>query len=304
MPGKTRDGWRGGQLEEVSVIGAITGDVIGSAYEGAGTKTTGFRLFNDRARPTDDSVLTLAVARAILDTGGAPTVADFAAHLRELGRRYPRAGYGGTFVHWLADDRMGAYGSWGNGSAMRSSPAGWAYDTVENVLRYAGLTARPTHDHPEGVKGAQAVALAVLLARQGATRAHLRNEISRRFSYDLDRTVDDIRPAYTFEISCRRSVPESIIAFLDSTDFESAIRNAISLGGDADTQACIAGAVAEAFYGGVPPAILEWVLRRLDGPQLHIVHRFTRRYLPDRGIAEAVEQIAGDRLESEDDEKR
>jgi ADP-ribosylglycohydrolase len=286
------------------VIGAITGDVIGSVYEGAGTKTTGFRLFNDRARPTDDSVLTLAVARAILDSGGAPTVADFAAHLREVGRRYPLAGYGGTFVRWLADDNMGAYGSWGNGSAMRSSPVGWAYDTVAHVLRYAELCALPTHDHPEGIKGAQAVALAVLLARQGASKADLRNEISRQFSYDLDRTVQEIRRTYTFEISCQRSVPESIIAFLDSTDFESAIRNAISLGGDADTQACIAGAVAEAFYGGVPPTLLAWALQRLDGKQLHIVRRFTRRYLEGCGVAEAVEQLSAVRLESGDDEEQ
>lgn len=238
------------------MIGAIVGDVLGS-------------------------VLTLAVARAILGAAGpaVPAPEDFGRHLRDFGGRYPRAGYGGSFLRWLQDASMGAYGSWGNGAAMRSSAVGWAYDDVDDVLLVAERTALPTHDHPEGVKGAQAVALAVFLARHGASREELRAELSRRFGYDLDRTVDEMRPGYQFEISCRRSVPEAIVAFLDSTDFEDAIRNAISLGGDADTQACIAGAVAEAFYGGVPESILAWVLPRLDGPQLRIAREFAGRYL-------------------------
>ncbi|MFW6293651.1 MAG: ADP-ribosylglycohydrolase family protein, partial [Spirochaetota bacterium] len=278
------------------MIGAITGDVLGSVYEGAMMKRKDFRLFNTLNRPTDDSVLTLAVADAILRADDAPTEADFAASLREKGRRYPRAGYGGSFRRWIEDSTMGAYQSWGNGSAMRASAVGWAYESVEDVLRVAELSARPTHDHREGIKGAQSVALAVFLARHGASREELRLEIAHQFGYDLDRTVDEIRPGYAFEISCQRSVPESIIAFLDSTDFEDAIRNAISLGGDADTQACIAGAVAEAFYGGVPESMLAWVLPRLDSSQLRIAREFAGRFMTETRVAQIMDRLVGDRL--------
>jgi len=283
------------------VIGAITGDVLGSVYEGAMIKRKDFRLFTTLNRPTDDSVLTIAVADAILrgDEGPAgpdparrmPTEADFAASLREMGRRYPRAGYGGSFRRWMEDNTMGPYQSWGNGSAMRASAVGWAYETVDDVLRVAELSARPTHDHAEGIKGAQAVALAVFLARGGISRDELRLEISRRFGYDLERTIDEIRPGYAFEISCQRSVPESIIAFLDSTDFEDTIRNAISLGGDADTQACIAGAIAEAYYGGVPESMLAWVLPRLDSSQLEILRGFASRFMGEIRAAETMDRL-------------
>ncbi|MFW6261941.1 MAG: ADP-ribosylglycohydrolase family protein, partial [Spirochaetota bacterium] len=269
---------------KTALMGAIAGDVMGSVYERSGIKRKDIHLFHRRARPTDDTVLTLAVARAIVDADGAPAVEHFAAAIRELGRRYPNAGYGGSFRRWLEDDRGEPYGSWGNGSAMRSSAVGWAYDSVEEVLRFAERSALPTHDHPEGVKGAQAVALAVLLAGKGASREELRDELSTRFGYDLARTVDEIRPGYGFEVSCQKSVPEAIIAFLDSNDFEDAIRNAISLGGDADTQACIAGAVAEAFYGGVPSSMVSWVLSRLDDVQLGILQSFSDRYLPSYRI--------------------
>lgn len=289
-------------------MGAIAGDVLGSVYEGAGLKRKDFELFHPRARPTDDSVMTIAVACAILeaetdadtDAGAAagascgphrdarrPGVDDFARHLRGVGRRYPNAGYGGSFRRWLADESIGAYGSWGNGSAMRSSAVGWAYDSADEVLRVAELSARPTHDHPEGVKGAQAVALGVLLARTGSSREEIRRELGSRFGYDLDRTVDRIRPDYSFEVSCQRSVPESIVAFLDSTDVEDAVRNAISLGGDADTQACIAGALAEAFYGSVPESLLAWVLPRLDEFQLDVVRRFATRFMSAEAGARA-----------------
>lgn len=261
------------------MLGAIAGDVLGSVYEGRPTKRKDFRLFHAEDRPTDDSVLTLAVARAILDTAGDATQADFALALREFGRRYPRAGYGGNFRRWLFDEGMGPYHSWGNGSAMRASAIGWAFESVEDVLRMAERSALPTHNHPEGVKGAQAVALGVLRARQGTSREEVRQELSRRFGYDLARTVDDIRPGYHFDVSCQGSVPEAIIAFLDSTDVEDAIRNAVSLGGDADTQACIAGALAEAHYGGVPESIRSWVLPRLDDAQREILQSFTRHYM-------------------------
>lgn len=274
------------------MIGAIAGDVLGSVYEAASNKTKKFRLFDARSRPTDDSILTLGVARAILDAGDDPGDADFAQHLRRVGREYPHAGYGGHFRRWLQDDTMGPYQSWGNGSAMRSSAVGWAAESVDEVLRVAERTALPTHDHPEGIKGAQAVALAVFLARHATSREKIRAELTRRFGYDLDRTVDGIRPGYRFEISCQRSVPESIIAFLDSVDFVDAIRNAISLGGDADTQACIAGAVAEASYGGVPDSVLHWVIPRLDGTQLRIARDFSKRYMAATAVAEKIDRIA------------
>lgn len=283
-----------------ALIGAIAGDVMGSVYEGAGVKRKDVQLFRRQARPTDDTILTLAVARAIMESGGEPTVEQFAEALRGFGRRYPRAGYGGSFVRWLGDDGMGPYGSWGNGSAMRSSAVGWAYESADDVLCYAERSALPTHDHREGVKGAQAVALAVFLARKGASRGELRRELAHRFGYDLDRSVDEIRPHYSFEVSCQKSVPESIVAFLDSNDFEDAIRNAISLGGDADTQACIAGAVAEAFYGGVPASILSWVLPRLDGPQARIVRVFAERYLLESPLPSTIDEMVGERLHSDE----
>ncbi len=280
------------------MIGAIAGDVLGSVYEANTTKEKQFRLFHWLGRPTDDSVLTIATAMALLDAAAAATdsggptatVEDYAIRLREFGRRYPNAGYGGSFRRWMesdADSPGGApYNSWGNGSAMRVSPIGWALDNGTAVLDAAKLSALPTHSHPEGVKGAQAVALAVFMARSGATKDEIRVAISTRFGYDLSRTIDSIRPTYEFDVSCQGSVPEAIIAFLDSTDFEDAIRNAISLGGDADTQACIAGAIAEAFYGGVPARVLAWVLPRLDDFQLHLVVRFLRRFV--RGASEAA----------------
>jgi ADP-ribosylglycohydrolase len=271
------------------MIGAIVGDVLGSVYEAWSTKRKDFTLFHELARPTDDSVLTVAVARVILESDGAPTVDDYARLYRALGRRYPDAGYGGTFYRWLHDPAMGPYNSWGNGSAMRSSPVGWAYDSEDEVVAQAELTALPTHNHPHGVAGAQAVALAVFLARTRAGKEEIRASIARRFGYDLTRTVAQIRPTYGFQVSCQDSVPEAIICFLDSTNVEDAIRNAISLGGDADTQACIAGAIAEAHYGGVPEDLLSFVLPRLDDELLGVVLDFAKRFLPS-STASALER--------------
>ncbi|TFH04665.1 MAG: hypothetical protein E4H09_03280, partial [Spirochaetales bacterium] len=179
------------------------------------------------------------------------------------------------------DDEMGPYNSWGNGSAMRSSPVGWAFDTPDGVLEEARHTALPTHNHPQGIIGAQAVALAVFLARNGETKGAILRQITRLSGYNLQRTIAQIRPEYCFDVSCQGSVPEAIIAFLDSVDFEDAVRNAISLGGDADTQACIAGAIAEAYYGGVPQEFLSFVLPLMDDYQLEIATRFADRYLPE-----------------------
>ena len=255
------------------MLGAIAGDIIGSAHEWKSVKYVDFPLFHPDARFTDDTVLTVATAHAILR--GAPP--DYASSYLEFGRRYPHAGYGDSFRKWLNASDPQPYGSWGNGSAMRVSPVGWAFDTVEDVLREAERSASVTHDHVEGVKGAQSVALAVFRARTGASKEAIRDELTRRFDYDLRRTVYEIRPEYAFDVSSQGSVPEAIVAFLDSSDLESAIRLAVSLGGDSDTQACIAGAIAHAFYGEMPKAIAAGVRERLPEELLEIVDAFERR---------------------------
>ena len=264
------------------MLGAIIGDVIGSYYEGNSSKDYGFPLFTEISRITDDSVLTSAVAETILTRGAAARVGDYSKYLGIWGRRYPQAGYGGSFMKWLSDMERSPYNSWGNGSAMRVSPVGWAFENEEEVLRQAGLSASATHNHPEGIKGAQAVALAIFLARKGESKATVRDVISRTFNYDLHRSWKDIQPDYGFEISCQKSVPEAIIAFLDSRGFEGAIRNAVSLGGDADTQAAIAGAIAEAFYDGVPEKFTAFVLPRIPGDILETALGFAIKYLPEK----------------------
>lgn len=254
------------------MIAVIAGDIIGSIHERTATKRTDFELFTPRSKFTDDTVMTLAVADCVLH--GRP----YAATLREYGRRFPRAGYGGMFKKWLASDDMGAYQSFGNGSAMRVSPVGFAMGTIDEVMAAAEASAVPTHDHPEGIKGAQALAVAVFLARQGAGKAEIRDEVERRFGYDLHRSVAGIRPGYQFDVTCQGSVPEAIVAFLDSEDVEGAIRLAVSLGGDADTLACMAGAVAQAFYKHVPPAMVAEVERRLTPELWQLTRAFCTRY--------------------------
>ena len=256
----------------MALIGSIAGDVIGSRFESFPTKSTEFALFHQSCTFTDDSVLTIAVAHAILRSE------DYAKTLRRYARRYPDRGYGNSFYHWMHSDSAGPYNSWGNGSAMRVSPVGLAFDSVDAVLREAQRSAVVTHDHPEGVKGAQAVALCVYLARTGADKERIRSEISRRFGYDLQRTLDEIRPRYVFDISCQGSVPESIIAFLESDGLEDAIRKAISLGGDSDTMGCIAGGIAEAFYGAAPEPIATGVRRCLPAELMEVVDEFAAAY--------------------------
>jgi ADP-ribosylglycohydrolase len=254
------------------MLGAIAGDVIGSVYERRRTKSTEFPLFHGESTFTDDTVLTVAVAHAILHGQ------DYGESIRDFGQRYPGAGYGASFYQWLHASDPEPYGSWGNGSAMRVSPVGFAYNDEADVLREARRCAEVTHNHPEGIKGAQATALAVLLARQRSPKERIREELGARFGYALSRSLDAIRPGYGFDVSCQGSVPESIIAFLESTDWEDAVRNAISLGGDSDTMACIAGAIAEAFYGSVPPEIARTVRSRLPDDLLDVVHAFAERY--------------------------
>ena len=253
------------------MIGAIAGDIIGSIHEGAGTKTKQFELFGPYNRFTDDTVLTVAVAESILcDT-------DLVDALHEYFHRYPQAGYGGSFIQWALQRRREPYNSWGNGSAMRVSSVGFAYDTLEEVMQHAERTAAVTHDHPEGIKGAQATAVAIFLARSGSDKPTIKQHIVEAFGYDLSTPLDTIRETYQFDVSCQGSVPQSIVAFLEATDFEDAIRNAISLGGDADTMACIAGGIAEGFWG-VPSEIEKLTMERLDDDLRAIVTKFNKRF--------------------------
>jgi len=254
------------------MIGAIAGDIIGSVHEFGATKTKKFPLFVEASFFTDDSVMTVAIAHAILTDG------DYRKAALDFGRRYPDAGYGGFFREWLHSPDPKPYDSWGNGSAMRVSPVGFAFDTVDDVLREAARAAAFTHNHPEGIKGAQATALAIFLARTEWDMDLIRHEISTRFGYDLDRTVDEIRPGYSFDESCQKTVPEAVVAFLDSSSYEDAVRNAISLGGDSDTLACITGGIAEAFYGPVPSEILLKVREILPPDLWEIAQDFCQRY--------------------------
>ena len=254
------------------MIGAIAGDIIGSVYEGHSIKTKTFPLFHPQCRFTDDTVLTVAIADAIVNRR------PYLEAVRAFGRRHPQAGYGGAFIRWLFSAEPTPYNSWGNGAAMRVSPVGFAFTSEEEVLEQARQTAVISHNHPEGIKGAQAAALAVFLARTGHEKEDIRSQITRRFGYGLNRGVDDIRPGYAFDVSCQGSVPEAVIAFLDSTSYEDAIRNALSLGGDSDTQACIAGGIAEAFYGGVPGEIRAAVGAHLTPDLREVVDAFYREY--------------------------
>ena len=252
------------------MIGAIAGDMIGSPYERYPIKNSDFSIRVTGF--TDDTVLTVAVANAILTgTGYADAIKTFA-------QRHPNAGYGGTFRKWMWSRENKPYNSWGNGSAMRVSPVGFAYDTENDVLKQAKLSAGVSHNHPEGIKGAQATAMCILMARQDADKETIRSEIEDRFGYDLHRTVEEIRPSYSFDVSCQGSVPESIIAFLVSNDYETAVRNAVSLGGDADTMACIAGGIAQAFYKKVPEMIVLEALHKLTSDLKAVVDRFVEKY--------------------------
>jgi len=254
------------------MIGAIAGDIIGSVFEWNNIKTTEFALFSPKSTFTDDTVLTVAVADVILNGG------DYVTAFKKHGRKYPNCGYGGNFIEWLFEDYTEPYNSWGNGSAMRVSPVGFAFDTVDEIINEAEKSAAVTHNHPEGIKGAQATALSIFLARNDNSKENIRKAIAKIFSYDLDRTLDEIRPTYSFDVSCQGSVPEAIIAFLESNDFEDAIRRAVSLGGDSDTIACITGGIAQAYYKKIPLHIVENTLARLPDEMRQIVEAFAQRY--------------------------
>lgn len=254
------------------MLGAVAGDIIGSVHERAGTKTKDFQLFTQHSRFTDDTVLTVAVAEKLLFGG------SYTDLFHTYFQIYPRAGYGGSFSRWATAKSRHAYNSWGNGSAMRVSPVGLAGSSLAEVLNEARRSAEVTHNHTEGIRGAQATAAAVYLARQGASKPEIKALVERQFGYDLSGQLEDIRRGYRFDVSCQGSVPQSIIAFLESDSYEDALRNAISLGGDADTMACIAGGIAEAYYRGVPTRIRRQALVRLDDRLRGVIKAFSSRY--------------------------
>jgi ADP-ribosylglycohydrolase len=255
-----------------AMLGAIAGDIIGSIYERRNIKTTEFPLFQPSCHFTDDTVLTVALADSILHG------TRFVDLLKQYYHTYPNAGYGGSFHQWAQSEQSEPYNSWGNGSAMRASPVGLAYDTLESVLEEAKKSAEVTHDHPEGIKGAQAIASAVFLARTGQNREQIKNYVETEFGYHLDTPLDEIRKTYEFQVSCQESVPQAIRAFLESTGFEDAVRRAISIGGDGDTIACMAGAIAEAHDGGIPAPIRRKVYEILDKPLGRITREFLGKY--------------------------
>ena len=252
------------------MLGAVIGDIVGSVYEWRNIKTKDFPFFGKNCRFTDDSVMTFAVAEALMN-GGKPD--DYIEAMKRLGRMFPKAGYGGYFRKWLFSDERKPYNSWGNGSAMRVSPVGWWFDSLEDTEKAAEASASVTHNHPEGIKGAQATAAAVFLARNKTPKKEIKSYIENRFGYDLSRTLDEIRPGYVFDVSCMGTVPEAMIAYLESAGFKDAIRGAVSLGGDSDTLTAITGGIAEAAYG-IPDEIAGKAVSLLDLPLLEILGRW------------------------------
>lgn len=265
------------------MYGAILGDIIGSPYEfDWGDKTKDFPLFCEESRFTDDTVITVAVADALikaredgLEENEESVKELLVRSMKQWGKKYPFCGYGNRFLIWLAlpEKISHPYYSFGNGSAMRVSAAGWMYDTLEKTRTVAGWTAEITHNHPEGIKGAVSVALAIFLARNGNTKEQIRQYLSEEFGYDLSRTCDEIRPYYHHVESCQKTVPEAITAFLEGRDFEDVIRTAVSLGGDCDTLTCIAGSMAEAYYG-VPDILIRECEKRLPEDIIRVIRTF------------------------------
>jgi ADP-ribosylglycohydrolase len=256
------------------MLGSIVGDCVGSVFEFSSNKNKSeeFPLYSSLSTFTDDTIMTLAVAKSILHKE------DLAVNMRKFGLKYHDRGYGGMFARWLKTASMGPYNSFGNGSAMRVSPVGFAFNDPVTVLAEAKKTAEVSHNHPEGIKGAQAIALAIYMARTESSKEDIKRIISSTFDYNLDRKIADIRPTYKFNETCQGSVPESIIAFLESNSFEDCIRKAISLGGDADTMACIAGGIAQAYYKKIPKSVYQPTVDLLSNELLDILNEFNERY--------------------------
>lgn len=254
------------------LLGAIAGDLIGSYYEFRPTKDLNFPLFHPESRFTDDTVMTMATAQWILTQDNLPSL------MQEYGNRYPDAGYGRGFQKWLTSKNPHPYNSFGNGSAMRISPVGWAFPSLEETLRAASENASVSHNHPEGIKGAQATAACIFLARTGHSKEQIKKYIEETFHYDLHQSCGTIRKDYTFDVTCQGSVPPSITAFLESNDYEHAVRLAVSLGGDADTMGAITGSIAEAYYQKIPDCIRQEVMRRLPSEFIELIRRFCHQY--------------------------
>lgn len=261
-----------GLRKENVMIGAIAGDIIGSVYERNNIKTKDFALFSDQCFFTDDSILTIALADSILQN------TPYVDNLKKFYHWYPNGGYGGRFHQWARSKNPKPYNSWGNGAAMRISPVGYAYNKLNTVLQKAKEFTEVTHNHPEGIKGGQATAAAIFLARTGKSKTDIKEFIEAKFEYDLSKHVDEIRPTYTFDVSSQGTVPQAIRAFIDSLDFEDALRTAVSLGGDTDTLACITGGIAQAFYKGVPESIQSKVYTILDERLGKITEEFMEQY--------------------------
>lgn len=260
------------------MYGAILGDIIGSPFEfDRGDKTKDFKLFSRRSHFTDDSVMTLAVCEALLKVGQDATVKEIEdtviSSMQSWGRRYPHEGYGGYFRRWLTARHPEPYNSFGNGSAMRVSAAGWLYDSLEKTRVVAKATANVTHNHPEGIKGAEATASAIFMARNGSSKEEIKKYIENEFHYDLNRTLDEIRPSFHMDETCQKTVPEAIIAFLEARDFEDAIRNAVSLGGDTDTLGAITGSIAEAYFG-ISETLISKCRNRINKDMRDVVDAF------------------------------
>ncbi|WP_458454770.1 ADP-ribosylglycohydrolase family protein [Methanobrevibacter sp.] len=258
------------------IIGAICGDIIGSTREFHSIKTKDFELFERASQFTDDTVMTLAIANWLCEDKDSREV--LINSLKYYGNLYPNAGYGGRFIHWIFDESSEPYGSWANGSAMRVSPCAWVANSLNEAQELAELSAIVTHNHPEGLKGALATCDAVYLARTGESKSDIKNHIEDSYQYDLSRKVDEIRPIYKFDVSCAGSVPESIICFLEGENYIDTIRNAISLGGDADTQAAIAGSIASAYWE-VPEDICETCMSILDETLFAAFMEFEQKYM-------------------------
>jgi ADP-ribosylglycohydrolase len=250
------------------MLGAMIGDTLGSSFDCYPMKTKKFELLDNKSHFTDDTVMTVAVADSLMNE------VPYVESLQKWGRKYPRAGYGGWFRKWIYQDDPKPYNSFGNGSAMRCSSIGWLFDDEKSVLEEARKSADITHNHPEGIKGAQAVALGVMMGRKGSSKEKIKVKLESLFDYDLSQKLEQIIPSYAFDNTCQGSVPQAIIAFLESTDFEDAIRNSISLGGDADTQACITGSLAEAYYKSIPDEIASFVKWRIEDDLLAVLDQF------------------------------
>jgi ADP-ribosylglycohydrolase len=255
-----------------TIIGAIAGDVIGSVYEWDNVRSVDFPMLSHKCTFTDDTVLTVAVADALLNKK------DFSRTIWNYARQYPHRGYGGRFAEWINYTDLKPYNSFGNGSAMRVSAVGFAFDNLEEVLEISKQSAEVTHNHPEGIKGAQAIAASIFLAKKGNTKLYIKDYVTQTFGYKLDDKIDEIRKHYLFDETCQGSVPQAIIAFLESNDYESAIRLAISIGGDSDTIACMTGGIAAAFYKTIPQEIIDFVRLKLPSEFLSVINSFDNKF--------------------------